>query len=305
VSYEYRSEAVNHMISVIIPTFNREHTIAQAIESVLAQTYKDLEIIVIDDGSTDDTKTVLEPYKDRIKYFYQENKGVASARNKGLEEARGEFIAFLDSDDYWLPEKLRSQTEFLKAHPDTAMVYDRYWREYEETGNKKLRPKKEYLTNGYIYTRFYFKYIIWIGTVMVRRICFETVGDFDTSLVVASDRDMLLRITREYRVGFMEEPLAVHKIHKTSLGRHNKQKTLESKERALSLGFQRLKTWEKFLYFIPFRFKYSRHLAKIGKHYLIKKEYKTGKTLYGRAIIKYPFRLKYWIGFFKCIIKNN
>ncbi|MBM2835200.1 MAG: glycosyl transferase [Candidatus Brocadiaceae bacterium] len=96
----------NVQVSVVIPTYNRAPYVIMAIESVLAQSYQDYEIIVVDDGSTDGTRDVLEPYRDRIRYMYQDNKGVSAARNTGIQESRGEWIAFLDSDDEWLPNKL-------------------------------------------------------------------------------------------------------------------------------------------------------------------------------------------------------
>jgi len=295
---------LSFMISVIIPVYNGEYMIKRAIESVLSQTYRDFEIIVVDDGSTDNTSEVLKPYRDRIGYFYQENRGVAGARNKGIEKSKGEYIAFLDQDDIWLPEKLELQAKYLDGNTDVSMVYSRYWREYEDTGGKKLRPKKKYLEDGYIYTKVLFRYLIWIGTVMLRRSCFDVLGKFDTSLVPAEDKDMLLRVAKNYKVGFIEDPLAIHRIRKNSLARHNKLKNLIARERVLNLGFQGLKPWEKFLYFILYRFKHSRHLAKIGKHYLKEREYQTSKHLYSQAIIKYPFRLKYWVGLLKSMVKG-
>ena len=104
------------LISVIIPTFNRVEFISEAIDSVLSQTYSNFEIIVVDDGSTDNTKQLLTKYGSRITYDFQENKGVSSARNKGLDIAKGEWIAFLDSDDIWLPEKLSLQMQDLEQH---------------------------------------------------------------------------------------------------------------------------------------------------------------------------------------------
>ncbi|MCK4819314.1 glycosyltransferase family 2 protein, partial [bacterium] len=104
-------------VSVIIPTCNRAEYITQAIDSVLAQTYTDYEIIVVDDGSTDNTKEVMEPYMDRIRYIYQENAGVSAARNTGIKAAKGDWVAFLDSDDEWLPGKLAVQIRAVERHP--------------------------------------------------------------------------------------------------------------------------------------------------------------------------------------------
>ncbi len=108
-------------VSVIIPTYNRAHFLCEALDSALSQTFKDFEIIIVDDGSTDNTKQVLEKYGSRIYYIYQENKGRAEARNTGIRRAKGEHIAFLDDDDIWLPNKLEKQVFFLDARPDIGI----------------------------------------------------------------------------------------------------------------------------------------------------------------------------------------
>ena len=108
-------------VSVIIPTYNRARYVSKAIDSVLTQTYTNFEIIVVDDGSTDNTKSVLDPYQDIIRYFYQENAGVSATRNLGIKESKGEWIAFLDSDDEWLPKKLEEQVDFINKHPDVVL----------------------------------------------------------------------------------------------------------------------------------------------------------------------------------------
>ena len=104
-------------VSVIIPTYNRSSVLSRAIDSVLRQSFKDFELIVVDDGSTDNTKELIEKYSDQITYIYQDNKGVSAARNKGLEHAKGEWIAFLDSDDEWKKKKLEKQIAFIEINP--------------------------------------------------------------------------------------------------------------------------------------------------------------------------------------------
>ena len=110
-------------ISVVIPAYNAAPYIAAAIDSVVGQTYKDLEIIVVDDGSVDNTAAVLQTYGNKVRYVRQENQGVSSARNHGIRVAQGELIAFLDADDVWFPEKLELQTQFLSAHEEAALVF--------------------------------------------------------------------------------------------------------------------------------------------------------------------------------------
>ena len=115
-------------VSVIIPTYNRRTYVQEAIDSVLAQTYPDYEIIVIDDGSTDGTDQVLHArYGDRIRYVWQENQGESAARNRGIALARGEYIALLDSDDLWLPDKLAKQIPFLDSHPGAVLALPQVW----------------------------------------------------------------------------------------------------------------------------------------------------------------------------------
>ena len=110
------------LVSVIIPTYNSSQYIKEAIDSVLAQTYKNFEIIVIDDGSTDNTKEVLAPYLSVIKYIYKNNGGPASARNRGIKEANGEFVAFLDADDVWKPDRLARGVDILDQRPEVGLI---------------------------------------------------------------------------------------------------------------------------------------------------------------------------------------
>lgn len=279
------------MISIIIPTFNRGYIVTRAIDSALSQTHRDFEIIVVDDGSTDNTREVLEPYKDRIRYFYQENKGVARARNKGIQEAKGEYIAFLDSDDYWLPEKLELQTEFLRSHPDVSMVYSRHWKELDR-GKKKLRPKWKRLAQGHIYNKLLFSSHIWMGSVLVRKDCVHQVGLIDNRL----DKDFFLKIARNFKVGAIDRPLAVHnQTNKVSKG----MKGPLERENVYKSGFEELRTWDKICYFLVFRLKCSRHFASAGKKYLQERNYRTSIRYYYEALKRYPFRFKYWKGLFK------
>ena len=113
-------------ISVIIHTYNNEKFIGETIESVLSQTYKDYEIIVIDDGSTDNTRAALLPYMDKIRYHYKENGGIASAKNAGIKLSKAKFIAFFDHDDLWVPDKLKMQMEYFNKNPQAGLVYSKY-----------------------------------------------------------------------------------------------------------------------------------------------------------------------------------
>ncbi|NOQ85501.1 MAG: glycosyltransferase, partial [Deltaproteobacteria bacterium] len=110
-------------VSVIIPTYNRAHTLREAIDSVLSQSYNDLELIIVDDGSTDETKVIVSSYIPKLAYIYQERQGVSAARNRGIKHAQGDYISFLDSDDLWLKDKLYLQMKFMESHPEALICY--------------------------------------------------------------------------------------------------------------------------------------------------------------------------------------
>ena len=194
-------------VSVIIPTFNRRDYITTALDSVLAQTYKDYEIVIIDDGSSDDTKEVLRPYQEAIRYFYQENRGISGARNRGIRESRGDYIALLDSDDYWLPEKLERQVECIREDSQFGMVATRCSSIGPDgTFRKKNRPGK----SGWILNDIFRSNFIRTSSALITRKCLDTVGLFDESLPECEEYDLWLRIAKQYPIAFINEPLTVY-----------------------------------------------------------------------------------------------
>jgi glycosyltransferase involved in cell wall biosynthesis len=172
-------------VSVIIPTYNRAHLIGRAIQSVLDQTYQDFEIIIVDDGSTDNTEVVLKKFQnkdERIRYIrHDKNKGGSTARNTGIKAARGRFIALLDSDDEWLPEKLQKQLEvFESSPPEVGVVYTKTY----HRANKKIYPfSKEEQKDGMIFQDLLnldiSKNCGQTSTLLIKKECFEKVGLFD------------------------------------------------------------------------------------------------------------------------------
>lgn len=183
-------------VSVIIPTYNRARYIIEAVDSVLVQTYKDYEIIVVDDGSTDNTKEVLLPYMDRITYIYQSNKGVSAARNAGILAAKGEWIAFLDSDDEWLPNKLEAQLEDLVRYPEAVLSCTNVI--FEGNGSKPIDYFNDCLSLSISESEFIRKPLFhcyaWTSTVLVKRIEVLNVGLFDVDLTLYEDTDLYFRI---------------------------------------------------------------------------------------------------------------
>lgn len=211
---ESRLEKFSPLISVVMPTFNREMFLREAIQSVLDQTFRDFELIIIDDGSTDGTKDVVNSFPDhRIHYIYQSNRGRSNARNHALHIARGRYIAFLDSDDLYLPDKLQLQVDFLNMHPEFSMVYTSAYC-MDETG-ALLHDSYAATVSGDIYQEiaFYVPVTITLPTVMVSREVFEKVGGFDEKMDRFEDTDMWRRIAKEVLVGAMPEYTCLLRTH--------------------------------------------------------------------------------------------
>lgn len=217
------------LVSVVIPTYNNARYVRAAIESVLAQTFTDIEVIVIDDGSEDNTEDELRPVRDRIRCIRQENQGAAAARNRGIAEANGEFIAFLDSDDLWLPEKLAGQMDTLAQHPDfpvahtDSLVIDADAHILKPSANRKRQSR-----NGMVFEELFMSSIsvILTSTVVIHHRCFEEIGVFDPAFPVFQDYDFFLRLSFRYPVYFIDKPLVKYRLTPRSLTRTNLRRNI-------------------------------------------------------------------------------
>lgn len=226
------SEEQGHLpkVSVIIPTYNRANYVVEAIESVFNQTYRNMETIVIDDGSTDDTQEKISQLRDRIKYIYQDNRGPAIARNWGIRASQGEFIAFLDSDDVWLAEKLELQIGLLESRREVGLVYSDAFRSYGNTGiiekDTEFVRLKPYA--GWTFGHLFRDNFIHTSTVVVRKRCLEEVGVFDEggNFVPAEDYDLWLRIAARYQIDYINKPLIKYRDHSTNISGKNMQDEL-------------------------------------------------------------------------------
>jgi len=190
-------------ISVIIPTYNRQDHILDAIKSVQNQTYKVDEIIVVDDGSTDNTKQLLKNLD--IKYIYQDNKGVSSARNTGIKNAKNSWITFLDSDDIWLDSKIEKQVQFHKNNPNILISHtDELWIKNGKQINKKYHQRKPF---GWCFEDNLDSCKIGPSTTILHKDIILDIGYFDEDLIVCEDYDLWLRILQKYQLGFIDIPL--------------------------------------------------------------------------------------------------
>jgi glycosyltransferase involved in cell wall biosynthesis len=197
------------MISVIIPTFNRAKLLVEAVGSVLDQrdVPEEVEIVVVDDGSTDNTAETLATLAGKIRCIRQEHSGVSRARNLGISRSGGEWIAFLDSDDLWLPGKLREQMKFFSDHPQTLLCQtDEIW----IRNGRRVNPRKYHKKpSGHCFPLLLERCLVSPSAVVVHRRVFDTVGLFDESLPACEDYDLWLRIGCRFPVELVEKPLVV------------------------------------------------------------------------------------------------
>jgi glycosyltransferase involved in cell wall biosynthesis len=213
-------------VTAIIPTYNRARFVSEAIDSVLAQSRPVDEIIVVDDGSTDDTPERLKKYGNSIRYIWQPNRGPAAARNRGIKEARGDFIAFQDSDDLWVPNKTERQLAFMHAHPDMEISFGlmanfaaptdeatpeiKNWAIY-----RQLQANASHVTDLF---RILLQWnVVPTPTVLLRRSCFERIGYFREDMCQAEDYELWLRAAQLCRWGFVDSVLLHRRRHASNL----------------------------------------------------------------------------------------
>lgn len=201
-------------VSVIIPTYNRVDFVQEAIESVFSQSYRDFEIIVVDDGSTDDTHNILATFiaEGLIQYIYQDNAGGGNARNTGIQAAQGKYIALLDSDDLFLPKKLAKQIALLEKHGEAGMVHCGFSK-FDDTG-KDLGYRDPSRFSGWIYPKLLLEWSVLISTstVVIPASVLQEIGGFDDT-TWAADLDMWRRISRRYEILAVPDNLAMIRVH--------------------------------------------------------------------------------------------
>lgn len=225
------------LVSVVIPTFNRKEMVVRAIESVLQQSYPNFELIVIDDGSTDGTEEIVNNYfsDKRFNYYYQQNKGQSAARNFGIDKSRGELIALLDSDNFWVTDKLEKQIEFYNNNRNYDIMFSEIFL-VDKNGNI-LNKKKSHRFSGNILNKLLYSNFVTNNTVLINRKCFEEMGGFDEDLRYAEDYDLWLRFSTRYQ--FIYHPIEVtYYCNEGERLSANEEKVLEANQRILSRFFR-------------------------------------------------------------------
>jgi glycosyltransferase involved in cell wall biosynthesis len=198
-------------VSVVIATFNMAAYLPLAVRSALQQSYQDIEVLVVDDGSTDDTRNVIKPLLEdsRVKYLFQQNGGQAAAKNHGIREARGRYVAFLDADDLWTPDKLERQLP-LFSRAEVGVVYSRV--AYIDEAGKELSVADNELFRGPVSGPLLIRNFIGFGTSVVRKDCFERQGAFDEALQMGIDYDLWLRFSTQVEFDFVDRPLLRYRV---------------------------------------------------------------------------------------------
>ena len=287
-------------VSVIIPTYNRERFLPSAIKSVLKQTFTDFEVIVSDDKSTDHTKQIVRSFRDeRVKYILNEgNKGVSAARNSAILASKGDYIAFLDDDDQWLPVKLQKQVEVLdNSRPNICGVYaNRVFIEKatgkilsDNPGTKKLR--------GNLLHQLMIRCPINTPTVVLKRRCLDKIGLFDETISYMEDRDLWIRLSLHWDFEYISESLARIYVH----GQSHLSQNLEAQTAAKEVILEKYKHLFK---------KHKRSCATLylclGAQYCQLKEMKKGRKYIVKGIINHPFNKIAYFHFFSSLLgKNN
>ena len=208
----------NPLVSVVIPCHNQSHYLNDAIESVLKQTYGNREIIVVDDGSTDDTSNVATRYPS-VRYVYQSNQGLSSARNAGIKAARGMYLVFLDADDRLVPDALRIGVELLHAHPNCGFVSGQHDLLNREGTQRTAGPRKSMADDDAYLALLMNNYIGMHAAVMYRRSVFASVGNFDPTLRACEDYDLYLRVARNIPTIRHDHVVAEYRLHDSNMSR--------------------------------------------------------------------------------------
>lgn len=206
------------LVSVVIPNYNYAHYLRETIDSVLVQTYSDIEIIVVDDGSKDGSEDILAGYGDKVRTIFQQNQGVSAARNNGVAACEGEFVAFLDADDAWLPTKVEKQVERFRDDKNLGLVHVGV-DEIDADGNS-LVHRLEGVEGKVCTTLLMLKREGVLGGgsgMMVRRDVFDEIGGFDLRLSTSADWDLAYRVSEKYSVGFVPEILLKYRVHNSNM----------------------------------------------------------------------------------------
>ncbi len=285
-------------VSVIVPTFNRAELIKTSVRSVLNQTYQDFEIIIIDDGSTDDTEKVVKNLNDdRIRYIrHERNKGAPAARNTGIRSARGKYLAFQDSDDEWMPEKLERQMAIFRgAVSDVGVVYSGFWKVKD---NKRLYfpPPQIRKKEGNVYKNLLEENFVAMPSAVIKSECFKKAGMFDEELPRYQDWELFIRISKHYNFAFVSKPLLVA-YHQHNGISSDKDALLRARKMILKKHFRGFEKGGRKLL--------SKQYYLLGLSFSEKDDLKTCRKYFGKALMVYPLNVKCFFAILLSVAGSN
>ena len=268
-------------VSIIIPTYNRAHYIGESVDSILAQTFKDYEIIVVDDGSTDNTREVLKKYGDKVQYVYQNNAGPPAAMNTGVRKARGEYYLILGDDDALMPDMVERQVEVLDKNPDVAFVCSGI--HFVDADGEIYKTSRDGRARERSFKSLLFDNFVWHLTALVRRSVSEEMGHFDETLLTTHDHDLWIRMAIKYRFEYTDLPLAKFRRHP---GNYSKTLGLHLKDHLTILNKPVVRERLTFLEWARFRavnyYRFAMFYARTGQCF-------KASCCYWTAVLNHPF----------------
>ncbi|MGH8547797.1 MAG: glycosyltransferase [Methylococcales bacterium] len=291
------------LVSVIIPSYNSEAYIAETIDSVLMQDYPAIELLIVDDGSTDRTLEVIQSYGQLLRLISQENRGVSAARNRGIQEAKGQFICLLDHDDYWYSDKISRQIGVFEAHPETAIVYSNHTLWHADSAGIFPDPDSfnrisvnddiDHDFSGWIYHLLLLDCWVLTGTAMIRSEVFRKCGVFDESLPFSEDWDLWIRISRAYPYQKLRNVTTLYRQHL-----QQDSKKLRSVDYRTVLLINSVNKWglysqdKRCLPTSQFYRQLAQHHAAFGLHHLQSGSKKIAMLSFFKAWVACPFKIK-------------
>ncbi|MGB9616090.1 MAG: glycosyltransferase family 2 protein [Desulfomonilaceae bacterium] len=270
-------------VSVVIPTYNRLSLLKQTVQSVRSQSFHDFEIIVVDDGSTDDTWDWLASQSD-IRAFRQTNQGIAASRNAGIAKALAPWVAFLDHDDLWLPKKLQLQMGFISENPHVALVAARHVR----MGSRLRNPWRIQWKSGDLFVQAYAESFIHTSSVIIRKDVLESIGGFDPRYRFADEFDVWLKIARDYPIAYVNKPLVLIRFYEANTS-HDRLGLRKETEDILLKHYDPQRIPRR-----VFRKTMSDHDISYGRAYLKAGDIQSALDCFWRSVTRAPLRVRPW-----------